>query len=96
MNKKKSNKLISFSYISGSLIKLLLVLFFSILGNIASIAKDLPDSFADLVERLSPAVVNITTTAVVPQREQFNPMVPRGSPFEEFFRDFMEKQQPVP
>tara|TARA_X000000368_G_scaffold252576_1_gene199641 strand:- start:2604 stop:4088 length:1485 start_codon:yes stop_codon:yes gene_type:complete len=94
LNKKKSNKLISFSYISGSLIKLLLVLFFSILGNIASIAKDLPDSFADLVERLSPAVVNITTTAVVPQREQFNPMVPRGSPFEEFFRDFMEKQQP--
>ena len=43
-------------------------------------------------DRLSPAVVNITTTAVVPEREQFNPMVPRGSPFEDFFRDFMEKQ----
>jgi serine protease Do len=94
LNKKKSKKLISFSYIADSLIKLLLVLFLSILSNIASVAKDLPDSFADLVERLSPAVVNITTTAVVPQREQFNPMVPRGSPFEEFFRDFMEKQQP--
>ena len=39
-------------------------------------------------------MVNITTTAVVPQREQFNPMVPRGSPFEEFFRDYMEKQKP--
>ena len=45
-----------------------------------------------MVEQLSPAVVNITTTAVVPEREQFNPMVPRGSPFEDFFRDFMEKQ----
>ena len=45
-----------------------------------------------MVEKLSPAVVNITTTAVVPDREQFNPMVPRGSPFEDFFRDFMEKQ----
>ena len=54
--------------------------------------SNLPDSFADLVEELSPAVVNITTTAVVPEREQFNPMVPRGSPFEDFFRDFMEKQ----
>ena len=55
-------------------------------------AVTLPNSFADLVEKLSPAVVNITTTAVVPDREQFNPMVPRGSPFEDFFRDFMEKQ----
>ena len=55
-------------------------------------ASTLPNSFADLVEKLSPAVVNITTTAVVPDREQFNPMVPRGSPFEDFFRDFMEKQ----
>ena len=55
-------------------------------------ASTLPNSFADLVEKLSPAVVNITTTAVVPDREQFNPTVPRGSPFEDFFRDFMEKQ----
>ena len=54
--------------------------------------QELPSSFAELVEKLSPAVVNITTTAVVPDREQFNPMVPRGSPFEDFFRDFMEKQ----
>ena len=59
-----------------------------------ALAKEFPNSFADLVEHLSPAVVNITTTAVVPEREQFNPMVPRGSPFEEFFRDFMERQQP--
>ena len=36
--------------------------------------SNLPESFADLVEQLSPAVVNITTTAVVPEREQFNPM----------------------
>ena len=65
-----------------------------ILSSAPNLAKDLPGSFADLVEKLSPAVVNITTTAVVPEREQFSPMVPRGSPFEEFFRDFMERQQP--
>ena len=74
--------------------RLYLGLILLILSSAPNLAKDLPGSFADLVEELSPAVVNITTTAVVPEREQFSPMVPRGSPFEEFFRDFMEKQQP--
>ena len=73
------NNLFLFSFV-------LLISSFPVRGN------NLPESFADLVEQLSPAVVNITTTAVVPEREQFNPMVPRGSPFEDFFRDFMEKQ----
>ena len=73
---------------------LCLSLILLILCSAPNLAKDLPGSFADLVEKLSPAVVNITTTAVVPEREQFSPMVPRGSPFEEFFRDFMERQQP--
>ena len=50
-----------------------------ILSSAPNLAKDLPGSFADLVETLSPAVVNITTTAVVPEREQFSPMVPRLS-----------------
>ena len=73
------NNLFLFSFV-------LLISSFPVRGN------NLPESFADLVEQLSPAVVNITTTAIVPEREQFNPMVPRGSPFEDFFRDFMEKQ----
>ena len=71
------------------------LLLFSIILLLSSFpvrGSNLLDSFADLVEELSPAVVNITTMAVVPEREQFNPMVPRGSPFEDFFRDFMEKQ----
>ncbi len=81
-------------YIVSTIRCIILVLLFSTTINTTGQAKDLPDSFADLVERLSPAVVNITTTAAVPEREQFNPMVPRGSPFEEFFRDYLEKQQP--
>jgi serine protease Do len=60
----------------------------------SAISKNFPESFSDLVQELSPAVVNITTTAVIPQRNQLNPTVPPGSPFEEFFRDFMERQQP--
>ncbi|MGY6549487.1 MAG: Do family serine endopeptidase [Roseinatronobacter sp.] len=49
-----------------------------------------PESFADLAERVSPAVVNITTTTTVAGRADGGPRLPQGSPFEEFFRDFFE------
>ncbi|HUS55165.1 MAG TPA: DegQ family serine endoprotease [Thermohalobaculum sp.] len=52
-------------------------------------------SFADLAEKLSPAVVNISTAQTVqqaPQRE--GPPLPEGSPFEDLFRDFFENGQP--
>ena len=81
-------------YMAGWLKGFLLVVVLLIFSCFSSLARNLPDSFADLVEKLSPAVVNITTTAIVPEREKFNPMVPRGSPFEDFFRDFMERQDP--
>jgi serine protease Do len=52
-----------------------------------------PGSFADLADRLSPAVVNITTTTNVAQVDRGEqPIIPEGSPFEDFFRDFMERQ----
>ncbi len=47
-----------------------------------------PESFADLAESVSPAVVNITTTTTVEAPSRDMPRVPEGSPFEEFFRDF--------
>lgn len=56
-----------------------------------------PLSFADLAEKLSPAVVNISSTqkaaAVSPENLQEVPQFPPGSPFEDFFKDFMQKQQ---
>ncbi len=53
----------------------------------------IPDSFAELAERLSPAVVNITTTTNIVQADRGpGPVLPEGSPFEDFFRDFMERQ----
>ena len=85
LNSKKFNHYIFFN-------SFFLISFLFLITCFQLKANTLPNSFADLVEKLSPAVVNITTTAVVPDREQFNPMVPRGSPFEDFFRDFMEKQ----
>ena len=50
-----------------------------------------PESFADLAERVSPAVVNITTTTTVAARLQDDrPRLPEGSPFDDFFRDFFD------
>ena len=52
-------------------------------------ALERPDSFADQVEKLSPAVVNISTTTVVNDGQAMDmPQFPPGSPFEEFFKNF--------
>ncbi|MBE9476436.1 MAG: Do family serine endopeptidase [Proteobacteria bacterium] len=60
--------------------------------TIAASARSAGDSFADLAERLSPAVVNITTTQTITEagRPQL-PQVPEGSPFEDFFKDFLDQ-----
>jgi len=50
-----------------------------------------PESFADLAEKISPAVVNITTSTTVAQNTGPEPMVPDGSPFEDFFRQFRDR-----
>lgn len=53
-----------------------------------------PASFADLAERLLPAVVNISSTqkAEDPSDYPDMPQFPPGSPFEDFFEDFMDKR----
>ena len=59
-------------------------------------ARDAPQSFADLVDKLMPTVVNITTTQNVPQqggpRMRDMPQLPPGSPFEELFKEFFDKR----
>lgn len=66
-----------------------------VLQGAVAVARGAPDNLADLAERISPAVVNITTTTTVAQSEQ-RPMIPEGSPLEDFFRDFMDRQQGRP
>ena len=57
--------------------------------SINAIAADRPDSFADQVERLSPAVVNISTTTIISDGPRMDmPQFPPGSPFEDFFKNF--------
>jgi serine protease Do len=52
-------------------------------------AKPIPDSFADLAERLMPSVVNISTTQTIKTNGNALPFqFPPGSPFEEMFKDF--------
>lgn len=55
-------------------------------------ARGTPDGFADLAERLQPAVVNISTTQVLSDRGPEMPQFPPGSPFDEFFKEFFDKR----
>lgn len=58
-------------------------------------ARTAPESFADLAQRLLPAVVNISTTQTVEGNAGIEmPVVPPGSPYEEFFKEFLERNQP--
>jgi len=66
-------------------------LVFSVLmfTNISIQARGAPESFADLAEKLSPSVVNITTsTTIAGVNGPGRPPISEGSPFENFFQDF--------
>ncbi|MCV2891497.1 DegQ family serine endoprotease [Lentibacter sp. XHP0401] len=54
-------------------------------------AQTRPESFADLADRVSPAVVNITTSTMVARGTGPGAIVPDGSPFEDFFREFQDR-----
>ncbi|MGE4352089.1 MAG: trypsin-like peptidase domain-containing protein, partial [Bdellovibrionales bacterium] len=57
-------------------------------------ARSGPDSFADLAEKLLPAVVNISTTQTITQGQdfpEFDFQLPEGSPFNDFFEEFKKQ-----
>ena len=63
-----------------------------VMGNtLQGQARGAPESFADLAENVSPAVVNITTSTTVAAPAEALPQVPPGSPFEDFFKEFMDR-----
>lgn len=57
-------------------------------------AAPAPDGFADLAAKLLPAVVNVSTTQTLknPEKAPDMPQFPPGTPFDEFFKDFLERQ----
>tara|TARA_Y100001970_G_scaffold132646_1_gene163734 strand:- start:14405 stop:15823 length:1419 start_codon:yes stop_codon:yes gene_type:complete len=64
------------------------VLFYFIF-NIEGNAKNVPVTFADLAEKLTPSVVNISTTQTIKtQSTPFPFQFPPGSPFEDMFKEF--------
>ncbi|EKE08947.1 MAG: hypothetical protein ACD_16C00232G0007 [uncultured bacterium] len=86
------------SYLKG----VLLSLFFSysaLAVDQAQGVQNLNGSFANLVEPLLPAVVNISTTTVVRGRTDLGSpsldmQIPKGSPLEDFFKDFLDHMHP--
>ena len=80
-------------YADLGLARLAMILFSAtVLALWAMAAAAAPQSFADLAERVSPSVVNITTKteAVADGGEQG--LLPPGSPFEDLFREFQERR----
>ena len=82
----------------AGLLSLLAVTAALIFAPVAQAQRGAPDSFAPLAERTLPSVVNISTSQTVQNKPGGRgavpmPDFPPGSPMEEFFRDFLERQQ---
>ena len=75
------------------------IIFFSLIFifnySTLSNSQNIPNSFADLAERLMPSVVNISTTQTVVTRSNPFPnfQFPPGSPFEDMFKEFGTPQE---
>ena len=68
-------------------------IFFYFFFNIEGNSKEVPSSFADLAEKLTPSVVYISTTqTVVANVNPFPFEFPPGSPFEDMFKEFGTQQ----
>lgn len=65
-----------------------------VLAASPALARPAPDSFSGLAARLSPAVVNISTSQKI-EREDLNemPQFPPGSPYEEMFKDYYDQKR---
>ena len=72
------------------------LIFFLVVFSFSPNSKELPDSFSDLIDKLMPAVVNISTTQIIEDKYSNLPQFqfPPGSPFEDLFKDFFNNQSP--
>tara|TARA_B100001175_G_scaffold208020_1_gene176539 strand:+ start:39 stop:1451 length:1413 start_codon:yes stop_codon:yes gene_type:complete len=71
-----------------------LILIFTFGFSFQSNSKIVPESFADLAEKLMPSVVNISTTqTVVANSNPFPFQFPPGSPLEDMFKEFGTPQE---
>ena len=77
--------------IKAIILSLIFVFNFSSVSN----SQNIPNSFADLAEKLMPSVVNISTTQTVVERSNPFPnfQFPPGSPFGDMFKEFGTPQE---
>ncbi len=79
-------------YLKVSIVMALSILSLLVVAPAPGFSRAPGDSFADLAEKISPAVVNIVTSVAVNQPAAEMPLVPKGSPLEDLFRDFLDRQ----
>jgi serine protease Do len=56
-------------------------------------AAPAPDSFADLAQTVTPAVVNISATQVVDEKALDMPKLPPGSPLDDMFEEYLKRRR---
>ena len=74
------------------------IIFITVILSLSSLtqsySKPIPESFADLAEKLMPSVVNISTsTTVVTKSNPLPFQFPPGSPFGDMFKEFGDPQE---
>jgi len=66
--------------------------FFATLSPVEIQARGAPESFADLAEQVTGAVVNISASTTVETRNRALPQLPPGTPFEDLFEEFFNRR----
>ncbi len=93
MQPKAQSKAVKFNESKAfrGLMMTLLAMALTVAMAVSALAR--PESLAPLADQISPSVVNITTSTVVEGRTGPQGIVPEGSPFEDFFREFQDRNR---
>jgi len=68
------------------------VTFVAVAMPLPTSARSAPESFADLAEEVTGAVVNISASTTVEARSRTLPQLPPGTPFEDLFEEFFNRR----
>jgi len=62
------------------------------LAPLPAAARGAPESFADLADQVTGAVVNISASTTVEARNRTLPQIPQGTPFDDLFEEFFNRR----
>jgi serine protease Do len=89
MNSSMTNKLSARRLLAG----LAFAGALAVLPPAPALASPAPESFADLAEAVTPAVVNISATQVVEDKTIDLPKLPPGSPLDDMFEEYLKRRR---